>query len=154
MLKTIYTRNKIIEHSITQITYKHINRYSTDVFNTYKINKTHNVKKTYFKSNNGVFLNKHSTINTNGTYNITKNNSLYNVTVHNYYTKKNFNTSNITNDIARHNHNNFEHNVIKHVHKHIKNINNHGTELNYYNEKSLNKKQYYNFYHGNQFQKD
>ena len=26
--------------------YKHINQYSADVFNNYKINKTHNVKKT------------------------------------------------------------------------------------------------------------
>ena len=48
-----------------------------------------------------------------------KNNSLYNVTDNNYYTKKNFNTSNITNNITRHNHNNYEHNVIEKVHKHI-----------------------------------
>ena len=27
--------------------HKHINQYSTDVFNNYKINKTHSVKKTY-----------------------------------------------------------------------------------------------------------
>ena len=36
--------------------HKHINQYSTDVFNNYKINKTHNVKKTYYNSNNGVLL--------------------------------------------------------------------------------------------------
>ena len=63
--------------------------------------------------------------------------------------KRILNTSNITNNIARHNHNNYEHNVIKHVHKHIKNINNYDTEINYHNKKSLNKKQCYNFYHGN-----
>ena len=63
--------------------------------------------------------------------------------------KKNFNTSNITNNITRHNHNNYEHNVINKVHKHVKHINNYDTEINYYNKKSLNKKQYYNFYHGN-----
>ena len=95
------------------------------------------------------FINKHNTINTNGTYNITKNNSLYNVTDNNYYTKKNFNTSNITNNITRHNHNNYEHNVIKKVHKHINNIHNFDTEINYYKKKSLNKTRYYNFYHDN-----
>ena len=35
------------------------------------------------------------------------------------------------------------------MHKHIKNINSYDAEINYYNKKSLNKKQYYNFYHGN-----
>ena len=56
------------------------------MFNNYKINKTHNVKKTYYNSNNGVFINKHSTTNTNDTYNINNKNSLYNVTDNNYYT--------------------------------------------------------------------
>ena len=88
------------------------------MFNNSKINKTHNVKKTYYNYNNDVFINKHNTINTNDTYSITKNNSLYNVTDSNYYTKNNINTSNITNNITRRNHNNYEHNVIKHVHKH------------------------------------
>ena len=129
--------------------YKHINQYSTDVFNNYKINKTQNVNKTYYNYNNDVFINKHNTINTNDTYNITRNNSLYDVIDNNYYTKKNFNTSNITNNITRHNHNNYEHNVNKKVHKHIKNINNYDTVVNYYNKESLNKKQYYNFYHDN-----
>ena len=36
--------------------HKHINQYSTDVFNNYKINKTHNVKKAYYNYNNGVLL--------------------------------------------------------------------------------------------------
>ena len=35
-----------------------------------------------------MFINKHNTINTNGTYHITENNSLYNVTDNNYYTKR------------------------------------------------------------------
>ena len=74
---------------------------------------------------------------------------VYNVTDINYYTERNFNTSNVTNNITRHNHNNYEHNVIKKVHKHVKDINNYDTEINYFNKKSLNKKQYYNFYHGN-----
>ena len=59
------------------------------------------------------------------------------------------NTSNITNNITRRNHNNYEHNVIKKVHNHIKHINNYDTEINYYNKKPHSKKQYYNFYHGN-----
>ena len=60
-----------------------------------------------------MFINKHNTINTNDTNNITKKNSLYNVAGINYYTKKDFNTSNIANNITRHNHNNCEHNVNK-----------------------------------------
>ena len=59
------------------------------------------------------------------------------------------NTNNITNNITRHNHNNYEHNLIKHVHKHINDISTCDTEVNYYNKISLNKEQYYNFYHGN-----
>ena len=41
------------------------------------------------------------------------------------------NTSNITNNITRHNHNNYDHNVIKKVHKHMKHINNYDTDINY-----------------------
>ena len=77
---------------------------------------------------------------------------LYNVTDNNYYAKKNFDTSNITNNITRHSHNNCEHHVIKNVHKHMKQINSYDTEISYYNKKSLNKKQYYNFYHYNFYQ--
>ena len=117
--------------------------------NNYKIHKTHNVKKTYYNSDNDVFINKHNTINTNDTYNITKNNSLFNVTGNNYHIKKKFNTSNITNNITRHNHNNYEHNVINKVHNHIIHVNNYGTEIIYYDKKPHNKKQYYNFYHDN-----
>ena len=126
---------------------KRINQYSTDINNNYKINKVSNVKKTYYNFNDDITLNKTSNNSYNDTYNITKNNNLFNITDNNYYTKKNFNTSNITNNITRHNHNNYEHNVIKKVHKHIKHINNYDTEINYYNKKTLNKKQYYNFYH-------
>ena len=68
--------------------YKHINQYSTDVFNNYKINKTHNVKKTCYNLTNDVVIDKHNTSNTNDTYNITKNNNLFNVTDDNYYTKQ------------------------------------------------------------------
>ena len=117
------------------------------MFTNYKIHKAHNVKKTYYNSQHHVFINKHNTFNTSDTYNITKNNSLYEVTDTQCFANKNFNTSNITNNITRHNHNSYEHNVIKKIHKHIKHINNYDTGINYYNKKSLNKKQYYNFYH-------
>ena len=82
------------------------------------MNKTHNVKKTCYDFTNGVFINKHNTINANDTYNISKTNNLLNISDNNCYTKKNFNTSNITNNITRHSHNNYEHNVIKKVHGH------------------------------------
>ena len=57
-------------------------------------------------------------------------------------------TSNITNNVTRHSHNNYEHNVIKKVHKHINHINNYDTGMSYYSKKSLNKKNY-NFYNDN-----
>ena len=46
MLKIIYIKDLIIEHSVAQVTYKHIDQYSTDVFTICKVYKTHNVKKT------------------------------------------------------------------------------------------------------------
>ena len=69
-----------------------------------------------------VVINKHNTIYTTDTYTITKNHNLINITDHNYYTKKINNTNNITNNFTRHSHNNYEHNVIKKVHKHKKQL--------------------------------
>ena len=66
-----------------------------------------------------------------------------------YFTKKIEHKLNTTNDITRHNHNNYEHNVIKNVHKHIKHIDNYDIGVIFFSKKSLNKKQYYNFYHDN-----
>ena len=66
-----------------------------------------------------------------------------------YFTKKTKHTNSITNNNTRHNHNNYEHNVIKKVHKHINHINNYDTGINYYSKESLNKKNYYNFYNYN-----
>ena len=113
---------------------------------THKIN---NVSKTYCNSNGDITLNKTSNNYPNDTYNIIKANYTFNPTDNNYYNKKNFNTSNITNNITIHNQSNYEHNVIKHVHRHINIIHNYGTEINYYYKISLNKKQYCNFHHGN-----
>ena len=120
MFKITYLKDLIVESSITQITHKHINQHSTDVFNSYKINKTHNVKKTCYNFTNGVVINKHITINANGTYTISKTHNLLNTTDNNYYTKKKFNTSGITNFITRHSHTNYEHNVVQKFNRHIK----------------------------------
>ena len=76
MLKIIDTKDLIIEHSITNNIYKHINQYPTDVFNNYKLNTTHNVKNTYYDCANDVVINKHNIINTNDTYEISKTNKL------------------------------------------------------------------------------
>ena len=145
----LYKKQDNRTFSNTNNIYKRINQYSTDSNNNYKINKVSNVKKSYYNFNGDITLNKTSNSYYNDTYNITKNNNLYNVTDKQYFTKKNFNTNNITNNITRHHHNNYEHIVIKKVHKHIKHINNYDTEINYYNKKPLNKEQYYNFYHYN-----
>ena len=142
MLKIIYIKDLMVEHSITNNIHKHINQYSTDVFNNYKI-KTHNVKKTYYTVTNDVVINKHITINTNDTYSISKTNNLLDVTDNQNFTKKTEHKHNIANNITRHNHNNYEHNVIKRTNKHIKHINNYDTEVNYYSKKPLNNYYYY-----------
>ena len=58
MLKNLYEKQDNRTFSSTNNIYKHINQYPTDVFNHYKLNKTHNVKKTYYKSNNDVSINE------------------------------------------------------------------------------------------------
>ena len=50
-----YNEQGNITFNNTNNIYKHINQYSTDVFNGCKINTTHNVKKTYYNYTNGVF---------------------------------------------------------------------------------------------------
>ena len=67
-----------------------------------------------------------------------------------YVTTKMKHTHNITNNITRHNHNNYEHNVINKVNTHIHHINNYDTDITYYNNnnnKPLNTHSYYNLYH-------
>ena len=81
----------------TNTMYKHINQYSTDATHNYKINKTHNVKKTNYMFTNHVAINKHNTLNTNDTYNISKTKNTFNTTDNNHFTKGVNNTSNITN---------------------------------------------------------
>ena len=60
------------------------------MFNSCKIDKTHNVKKTYYNHDNDAFIIKHNTINTNDTYYITKNIDFYNVADNNNYIKRDF----------------------------------------------------------------
>ena len=84
----IYIRSDNRTFNNTGNIYKHINQYSTDVLNNYNLNKTHNVKKTYFNFTNGVVINKHNAVNTNDTYNVTKINKLVNFNDDSYFTKK------------------------------------------------------------------
>ena len=136
----------IIEHSITQITYKRINNYSNDVTNNSNVNKITGVKKAYYHFNDDIALNKTNNNYPDGTYDITKINNLVNFSDNNYFTKKMEHTNNITNNITRHNHNNYEHNVIKKVHNQVTHSNNYDTEINHYSKESLNKKGYFNFF--------
>ena len=74
-----YVENNLYKKQDSRISHntnnmcKRTNQYSTDAFNSYRINTAHNVKKTYYNSNNDVFINLHNTINANDTYNLTKN---------------------------------------------------------------------------------
>ena len=92
---------------------KTINQYTADVVNTYKINKVSNLKQAYYNLIDGVVINKHNTIYTNDNINVTTINRLVNSNDDNYFTKRIGNTHNINNNITIHNHNNYEHNVIK-----------------------------------------
>ena len=69
-------------------------------------------------------IHKINTIYASGNRNVTKHSKLFNVTDNNYYTKGMNNTRNITNNITKHNHNNYEHNVLTKVNKPIKHNNN------------------------------
>ena len=91
---------------------KTISQYTTDVGNSYEINKVSNLKKEYCIFIDDVASNKHNTIYTNDTITVTKRNKLANSNDTNYFTKKTEHTNNITNNFARHNRNNYEHNVI------------------------------------------
>ena len=53
---------------------------------------------------------------------VTKINKLVDFTDNTYFTKKIEHKHNTTNNITRHSHNNYEHNVIKQVNKHTKHI--------------------------------
>ena len=67
----LYKKYDIIFKNTNNIT-KHINNYSNDVTNNYKVHEVPNVKKTYYNFTNDAVINKHNTINTDDTYSITK----------------------------------------------------------------------------------
>ena len=114
MLKTIYIKCLIIEHSITEITHlKSINQYTTDVVDNYKINKVSNLKKAYYMFIDGVVIDRHKTIYTHDSTIVTKINKLVNFNDNHCLAKKIEHTNKTTNNITRHNRNNDEHNVIK-----------------------------------------
>ena len=75
-----------------------------------------------------VVINKHNTIYTNDDRNVTEINKLVQFNGNGYFAKIIDNTNNITKHITRHDHNNYEHNVIKKVDTHITHINNYDTE--------------------------
>ena len=86
----------------------------------------------YYKLIDDVVINKHNTIYTNDNTNVTKIHKLVNCNDNTYFAEEIKHTNTITNIITIHNHNNYEHNVIKQVNKHITHMNNHDTEINYY----------------------
>ena len=67
----------------------------------------------YCNFSDDVVVNKPNTIYMNGDINVTKINKLLNFMGNNYFTKKIEHTHNITNNITRHSHHNYELNVIK-----------------------------------------
>ena len=75
--------------------------------------KIQNLKETYCHFNDGITSNKTSNDYSNDTYNMIKTNNTFKTTDSQYSTKEINNTSTITNNITRHSHNNYEHNVIK-----------------------------------------
>ena len=83
--QTAYVEHKIYKiydnrvFNNTNNTYKHVNQYSTDVFNNYTTNKSHNVNNTNCNFINDVVMNKHDTINTHDAYNVTIINKRINV---------------------------------------------------------------------------
>ena len=86
-------------------------------------------------------MNKHNTIYANDNINETKITKLVKFKCNTYFTEKAEHTNNITNNITRHNHNTYGHNVTNTVNQHIKHINNHGTQIEYYHNKPYNKKE-------------
>ena len=78
-----------------------------------------------------VVINKLNTIYTNDSRNVIKINKLVKFNDSSHFTKKLEHTSSTFNNTTRQNHNNYEHNVIQEINKHITHINNYGTEIQY-----------------------
>ena len=76
----IYKRSDGRTFNNTSNLYKHINNYSNYATDNYMINKISNVKKTHYNFNCDTTLNKTSNDYSTGTYNVTKNANLFNIT--------------------------------------------------------------------------
>ena len=68
---TLYKRYDNITFNDTNNISKHINQYTTDVANNYKISKVSNLKEIYHNYVDYVAINKHNTIYTNDNINVT-----------------------------------------------------------------------------------
>ena len=106
MLKVIYIRPDNLTLNNTNNICKTINQYTTDVFNNFKANQVSNLKKAYYMFI-GILINKHNITYTNDNTTLTKINKLVNLNDKNYFTKKIEHTSRTTNNVTRHNHNNY-----------------------------------------------
>ena len=127
---------------ITQNISKNINQYTTDVVNNHKTNSSKSKKHVM------ILLMVFVCIHTIQCKHVSKTTKLFSFNDRNYCTQKIGHTSNMTNDITGHNHNNYEHNGNTKVNRHIKHISSYDTEINYYSKTSFNKKNYSNFCNG------
>ena len=90
----------------------HINNYSNDITNSYRMHKINNVRTRIIIST-VTLLETEQVITTPMIHTIYPRITIYNITDNQYFTKKLNNTSNTTNNITRHNHNNYDNNVLK-----------------------------------------
>ena len=79
----LYKKSDNITFNNTNNMYKNINQNTTEVVNTYKVNKRLNLKETYDNINGNVVVHKNNTIYTNDNRIVTKHNKLFNVTGNN-----------------------------------------------------------------------
>ena len=113
MLNIVYRKGMVRNRTFnnTNNISKATNQYTTDVVNNFKINKVSNLKKAYYKFIDNAVIYKHNTIYTNDNTNVIKMNKLVHFNDNHYFTKKIEHTNTTINNITRHNHNNYEHNV-------------------------------------------
>ena len=144
---SLYKKYNNITFNTTENISKHINKYSTDITNNYKIYGLNNVKITCYNFDDDIALNKTLNAYTNDTFNITENNKLFNTTDNHYFTKKIHNTSNTMNNITKHINNNYESDIIR-INTTTKDINYNyeHNDLIYHNKKIWNKLMFYSFY--------
>ena len=132
----LYNKSDSRTFNNTNNTYKDINQNTTEVVNTYKINKHSKLKKTYHNINDNVVIPEKEiqyTLMIIAMLLNTINLLMLQITV---IIQSIEHTSNMTNNTTKHNHNNYEHNVFKHANCHIAHINSYATEISHYREKA------------------